>query len=163
MGKNDWFELLWKKTWTLWPLFRDGFYCLKCNSVTSRQSTFYHSVFKISWYSFNRHGEDEKMSQSLSHPLGLNLGPLDLESSALSTRPLLYCSIMSPKSKVLKFSLSQFLGFFWNCVCKKIYLTDVEGSHKFHFAQSEVSEAFWSQYMERTGGPLLLLTFCTNS
>ena len=40
------------------------------------------------------------MSQSLSHPLGLNLGPLDLESSALSTRPLLYCSIMSPKSSV---------------------------------------------------------------
>ena len=60
---------------------------------------------------FNRHREDEKMSQSLIHPLGLNLGPLDLESSALSTRPLLYCSIMSPKSKVLKFSLSNLLGF----------------------------------------------------
>ena len=40
------------------------------------------------------------MSQPLSHPSGLNLGALDLESSALSARPLLYCSIMSPKSEV---------------------------------------------------------------
>ena len=59
-----------------------------------RQFTFYHSVPKISWYSFNQLWEDERLSQFWGHPVVLNLGPLDWESSALTTRPLLHiCNI----------------------------------------------------------------------
>ena len=34
--------------------------------------------------------EDERLSRPWSHPAVLNTGPLDWESSALTTRPLLY-------------------------------------------------------------------------
>ena len=33
---------------------------------------------------------DEKLNRARSHPVVLNTGPLDLESSALTTRPLLH-------------------------------------------------------------------------
>ena len=46
-------------------------------------------VPRNSWYSFYRPWKDERLSQPLSHPVVLNTGPLDWESSILITRPLL--------------------------------------------------------------------------
>ena len=52
-----------------------------------RQFTLYPSVPRSSWYSFNRPRKDEKLSWPRNHPVVLNLGTLDLESSTLTTRP----------------------------------------------------------------------------
>ena len=45
-------------------------------------------VPRNSWYSFYRPRKDERLSRPLSHPVVLNTGPLDWESSTLTTRPL---------------------------------------------------------------------------
>ena len=66
-----------------------GFNCLKARATMRRQFTFYHSVPRNSWYSFNRPRKDERLSQTWSHRVVLNKGPLYWESSALTTRPLL--------------------------------------------------------------------------
>ena len=69
-----------------------GFNCLKA-TVTSRwQFTFYHSVPRNAWYSFYRPRKDERLSRPWSHPVVLNTGLLDWESSALTTR-LLLCEL----------------------------------------------------------------------
>ena len=76
---------------TLWPLFLwMGFNCLKATATSRRQFTFYHSVPRNSWYSFYRLRKDERLNRSWSHPVVLSTGPLDWESSALTTRPLLH-------------------------------------------------------------------------
>ena len=67
-----------------------GFNCLKATATSRRQFTFYHSVPRNSWYSFYRPRKDERLSRPWSHPVVLNTGPLDWESSALTTRPLLH-------------------------------------------------------------------------
>ena len=54
-------------------------------ATTKRQFTFYQSAPTSSWYSFNRPRNDEMMSLPWSHQGVLNLGPLDLEYSALTT------------------------------------------------------------------------------
>ena len=41
-------------------------------------------------YSFYQPQKDERLSQPWSHPVVLNTGPLDWESSALTTRPLFH-------------------------------------------------------------------------
>ena len=41
-----------------------------------------------SWYSFDRPPKDERLSQPWYHPLVLKTGPLNWESSALTTIPL---------------------------------------------------------------------------
>ena len=76
---------------TLWPLFFlwMGFNCLKATATSRRQFTFYHSVPRNSLYSFYRPRKDEMQSRPWSHPVVLNTGPLDWESSTLTTRPLL--------------------------------------------------------------------------
>ena len=43
-----------------------------------------------SWYSFYRPRKDERVSAPWSHPVVLDTGPLDWESSALTARPLLH-------------------------------------------------------------------------
>ena len=62
-------------------------------ATSRRQFTFYHSVPWNSWYSFYRPQKDERLSWPWSHPLVLNTGSLDWESSALTTRPLLHKKI----------------------------------------------------------------------
>ena len=47
----------------------------RLQSHSRRQITFYHSVLKISWYSFNQPRDDERLSQPWNHPVVLNLGP----------------------------------------------------------------------------------------
>ena len=41
------------------------------------------------WHSFYRPRKDERLSRLWSNPVVLNTGPLDWESRALTTRPLL--------------------------------------------------------------------------
>ena len=75
------------------PFLWIGFNCLKATATSRRQFTFYHSVPRNSWYSFYRPQKDERLSRPWSHPVVLSTGPLDWQSSALTTRPLLHCSI----------------------------------------------------------------------
>ena len=67
----------------------DGFNSLKAKATSRRQFTFYYYVPRNFWYSFYRPRKDERLSRPGSHPVVLNTGPLDWESSALTTRPLL--------------------------------------------------------------------------
>ena len=53
-------------------------------ATTRKQCTFYHLVPRTSWYS-----KDERLSWPWSHPVVLNLGPLDWKSSTLTLRPLI--------------------------------------------------------------------------
>ena len=59
-------------------------------ATTRRQFAFYHWVPRNSSYSFYRLRNDERLSRPWSHPVVLNSGHLDWESSALNTRPLLH-------------------------------------------------------------------------
>ena len=70
-----------------------GFNCLKATTTSRRQLTFYHSVARNYWYSFYQPPKDERLSRPWSHPVVLNMDPLDWESSALTTRPLLHKNI----------------------------------------------------------------------
>ena len=45
-------------------------------------------VPRNSWYSLYRPRKDERLSRPWNHPVVLNTGPLDWESSTLTTRPL---------------------------------------------------------------------------
>ena len=85
-----------------------GFHCLKATATSRRQFTFYHSVPRNSWYSFYRPRKDERLSRPWSHPVILITGPLDWESSALTTRPL----GNSPLKKKMRYLLKKhnFLG-----------------------------------------------------
>ena len=71
-----------------------GFNCFKVTATSRRQFTFYHSVSRNSWYSFYRPWKDERLSRPWSHPVVLNTGPLDWESSAITTRPLMSQNIL---------------------------------------------------------------------
>ena len=64
-----------------------GFNCLKAAATLRRQFTFYHSVPRNSWYSFYWPRKDERLSRPCSHPVVLNMGPLDWESSTFTTWP----------------------------------------------------------------------------
>ena len=73
------------------PFYEWGSTASRLRTATSRrQFTFYHSVPRNSWYSFYRPRKDERLSRPWSHPVVLNMGPLDWENSALTTRPLLH-------------------------------------------------------------------------
>ena len=72
------------------PFLWMGFNCLKAIATLRRQFTFFHSVPRNSWYSFYRPQKDERLNQSWSHPVILNMGPLDWESSVLTTRPTIF-------------------------------------------------------------------------
>ena len=71
------------------PLLWVGFNCLKARATSRRQFTFYHSVPRNSWYWCYGSRKDERLNQSWNHPVVLNTGPLEWESNALTTRPLL--------------------------------------------------------------------------
>ena len=58
------------------PFLWMGFNCLKATATSRRQFTFYHSVPRNFWYSFNRPRKDERLSRPCSHPKVLNTGPL---------------------------------------------------------------------------------------
>ena len=84
-------------------LLRMGFNCLKATATSMRQFTYYHSVPRNSWYSFYRPRMDERLSRPWSHPVILITGPLDWESSALTTRPLLHEGPIRASNTMLSF------------------------------------------------------------
>ena len=84
------------------------FNCLKATTTSRRQFTFCHSVPRNSWYSFYRPQKDERLSRPWSHPVVLNIGLLDWESSALTTRPLLDYPIFCFYFLLLIFSIIDF-------------------------------------------------------
>ena len=82
------------------PFLWMGFNCLKATATSGMQFTFYHSVPRNSWYSFYRPRKEERLSRPWSHPVVLNTEPLDWESSAWTTRPLMF-SIKKLREKLL--------------------------------------------------------------
>ena len=89
---------------TLWPLFMDGVQVPQGYRATSRrQFTFYHSVPKILWYSFNRPWEDGRLHYLCNHSVVLNLGSLDRESGTLTTKSMFHESL-SVVTLIVKFS-----------------------------------------------------------
>ena len=54
-----------------------------------RQFTFYNLVERNSWYLFHRSRKGERLRRPWSHPVILIMGPLNWESSTLTTSPLL--------------------------------------------------------------------------
>ena len=74
-----------------------GFNCLKATATSRRQFAFYHLVLKNSWYSFYQPQKDERLSWPWSHPVVLNTGPLNWESSVLTTS---YCSMIVKLTKL---------------------------------------------------------------
>ena len=61
-------------------------------TTTRRHFTFYHLIPRNSLYSFAGPRKDEMLSRPWRHPVLLNMGPLDWESGALTTMPLLHYS-----------------------------------------------------------------------
>ena len=58
--------------------------------TVKKQFTFNCQVLRRSWYSFDRTRKIERLCQPWIHPVVLRLETLDLESSVLSTKPLLH-------------------------------------------------------------------------
>ena len=88
MCEQNFCIILLKKKIKLWLLFMGGVQLSQGYiAFTRRQFTFYYSVPRSYRYSFNRPWKNERLSWPWSHPVVLNLGPLDWESSALTTRP----------------------------------------------------------------------------
>ena len=71
------------------PFLWMGFNCLKARATSRRHFAFYRYAPRNSWYSFYQPQKDERLSRPWSHPVALNMGPLDWKSSTLTTRPLL--------------------------------------------------------------------------
>ena len=84
------------------------FLCLKARATARRRFTFYHLVSRNSWYSSYPPRKDERLSGAWSHPMVLNTGPLDQESSALTKELHLICcmelelNIVKSSMKILK-------------------------------------------------------------
>ena len=116
-----------------------GFNCLKATTATSRrQFTFYHSVPRNSWYSFYRPRKDERLSRPWSHPVVLNTGLLDWESSTLIFKNIL------PRKKIRHIHSSHEIGVIKETkkVRHQIYLTHSNCNNFF----SNSSEFTWSVF-----------------
>ena len=116
------------------PFLWMGFNCLKATATLRRQFTFYHSVPRNSWYSFYQSRKDERLSRPWNHPVVLNMGPLDWESSALTTRPLLHNTVVKlelvkPNSETVSESIKNISDIYlsiknqrqnniWECVSR---------------------------------------------
>ena len=101
-----------------------GFNCLKVTVTSRRQCAFYHSVPRNSWYSFYRPQTDERLSWPWSHPVVFNTGPLDWESSALTTRYWLIIFgesfVIFYREKLWIWFLSRYFSCYWCFIIFKI-------------------------------------------
>ena len=90
-----------------------GFNCLK---ATGLQSHFEETLYFLPFSSqdllvlVESTSGGWRLSQPWSYPVVLNLGPLDWESTAITTRPLLHCFVRF----VEKYSQISLLIDFWN-------------------------------------------------
>ena len=107
-----------------------GFNCLKATATSRRQFTFYNSVPRNSWYSFYRPRKDERLGRPWSHPVVLNTGPLDWESSTLTTWPLLHCLHLDSFNIPVK-PLRTALAFLSIKGLTQIYLVKTSMTHKY--------------------------------
>ena len=88
-----------RQTWGLWLLdvikknfmapFMDGVQLSRLKPLWGCSLLFTSKSWNF-WCSLYRPWKDERLSQSWSHPVVLNTGPLDWESCTLTTRPLLH-------------------------------------------------------------------------
>ena len=69
-----------------------GSNCLKAKATSRRQFSFTSKVPENPGIPFCWPRKDKKLSHPWSHPVVLSMGPLDWESRALTTRPLLLIS-----------------------------------------------------------------------
>ena len=69
------------------------------------------------WYSFYQPRKDERLSRPWSHPVVLNTGPLDWESSALTTRP--HHKNMTIHTFSSLYAYKGFMKFHWNLKIKR--------------------------------------------
>ena len=68
------------------PFYGRGSATSRLQSHYEKEVYFLPQVPRSSWYSFDRPRKDERLSRPWIHPVILNTGPLDWESSALTTR-----------------------------------------------------------------------------
>ena len=69
---------------------------------------------QIPRYSFYQPWKDERLSRPWSHPVALNTGPQDLESSTLTTRPLLQIlKFMTSSIVQIRISKNLLTHFVW--------------------------------------------------
>ena len=97
---------------TLWPIFMDGAQLSQGYSHYKETVYFLPLSPRKSCYSFDWPWKDERLSWPCSHSVVLNEGPLDWESSTLTTRSLLHKgdTPIKPKHKhVLSSALAIFL------------------------------------------------------
>ena len=88
--KSSMFSLVCWSMWNpySWMGFYDGVHLSQdYRAPTRREFTFYHLVPRSYRYSSGQPRKDQGLSQLWSHPVVLNLGPLNWEFSALTTRP----------------------------------------------------------------------------
>ena len=92
-------------------------------ATTRRQFTFYHWLPRNSWYSYDRPRKDERLSQTWSHPVGLNTGPLDWKSSAITTRPLFHYASVLFRYQWLLFEYNKLIhyGFLAQVLSTNVY------------------------------------------
>ena len=98
---------------------------------------FYHLVPRNSWYSFYRPRKDERLSQPWSHPVVLNTGLLDWQSSALTTRPLLHKRKKTKYKRTKYFEIKNFHNQGLYISFKSIYIkpNNIEIHKTWHFMQ----------------------------
>ena len=110
---------------------------------TTRQFTFYHQVPKHSWDSFDWPWKVERLSWPWSHPVVLNMGPLDWESSNLTTRQLLYCFSLA----YLNICIESWTSWKDSCISKNFpppyLLTDIAILLMGSLPQSQPIKASW--------------------
>ena len=78
------------------PFYGWGSAISRLQSHYKEADYFLQQVPRNSWYSFDQPWKDKRLGRLWSHPVVLNAGPLDWESSTLTTRPLflrLLCSL----------------------------------------------------------------------
>ena len=95
-----------KKKQLCGPFLWMRFNCLKARATPRRQFTFNHWVPKNSWYSFYRPRKNERLSQPWSHPVILNMGHQDWESSDKFL--VVYCDRCM--------LLTRWFSFSWHCI-----------------------------------------------
>ena len=106
-----------KKATTLRPFFMDGAQYLKARATSRRQFTFYYEVPRNYWFSLYRPRKDERLSRPWSHPVVLNTGPLDWESSTLTTWPSNILIFQAEQISLMLFYFVQ--DYFVQDVCQK--------------------------------------------
>ena len=84
--KKNFFFFFFKKNFMA-PFYGWGSTASRLEPLRRGSLLFTTKFPEFSWYSFYRPREDERLSQPWSHPVVLNTGPLDWESSALTARP----------------------------------------------------------------------------